>query len=124
MIVADNGSIHFWDWKSGFCFQREQTKAQPGSIDSEAGIFAMTFDRSVARLITAEADKTIKMYKEDDTAVSSTSLFFVFIQELMEFEKFYDIMKDNFMKFSKCFFQTEETHPVLWRPEILKRKAY
>ncbi|MCP9262095.1 putative Pre-mRNA splicing protein [Dirofilaria immitis] len=84
---GDNGSINFWDWKSGFCFQREQTKAQPGSIDSEAGIFALTYDQSGSRLITAEADKTIKMYKEDENA-------------------------------------TEETHPILWRPEILRRKAY
>ena len=46
-----------------------QAAAQPGSIDSEAGIFAMGFDLSNSRLITAEADKTIKIYKEDDTAV-------------------------------------------------------
>lgn len=84
---GDNGSMNFWDWKSGFCFQKEQTKAQPGSIDSEAGIFAMCFDQSGSRLITGEADKTIKMYREDDTA-------------------------------------TEETHPIIWRPEILKRKIY
>ena len=43
--------------------------AQPGSIDSEMGIFAMTFDQSGSRLITCEADKTIKIYKEDDEAV-------------------------------------------------------
>lgn len=61
--------MYFWDWKSGFCFQKEQSKAQPGSIDSEAGVFAMAFDQSGSRLITAEADKTIKMYKEDETAV-------------------------------------------------------
>lgn len=43
--------------------------AQPGSIDSEMGIFAMTYDQSGTRLITCEADKTIKIYKEDDEAV-------------------------------------------------------
>jgi len=43
---------------------------QPGSMDSEAGVFAMAFDHSGTRLITAEADKTIKLYREDDTAVS------------------------------------------------------
>ena len=48
---------------------------QPGSLDSEAGIFAMTFDLSSSRLITCEADKTIKIYKEDDTAVSSGVLW-------------------------------------------------
>lgn len=51
-------------------FQRLQSPVQPGSMDSEAGIFSLTFDRSGTRLITTEADKTIKMYKEDPTAVS------------------------------------------------------
>ena len=61
--------MHFWDWKTGYNFQRVQAAAQPGSIDSEAGIFALQFDKSGSRLITAEADKTIKIYKEDDSAV-------------------------------------------------------
>jgi WD40 repeat protein len=39
-------------------------------MDSESGIFSMIFDQSGSRLLTTEADKTIKMYKEDDTAVS------------------------------------------------------
>uniref|UniRef100_A0A8R1TTZ5 Uncharacterized protein n=1 Tax=Onchocerca volvulus TaxID=6282 RepID=A0A8R1TTZ5_ONCVO len=60
------------DWKSGFCFQSEKTKAQPGSIDSEAGIFAFTHDRSGFRLFTLEADKSIKMYKEDEEATEKT----------------------------------------------------
>ncbi|RCN25938.1 hypothetical protein ANCCAN_28345 [Ancylostoma caninum] len=68
-------------------FQKIQTKPQPGSIDSEAGIYAMCYDKTGLRLITGEADKTIKMYKEDDEA-------------------------------------TEETHPIVWRPEIVKKKAY
>ena len=62
--------MHFWDWTSGYCFQRVQAQVQPGSLDSEAGIYAVQFDMSGSRLITAEADKTIKVYKEDDTAVS------------------------------------------------------
>lgn len=56
-------------------------------MDSEAGVFSMTFDQSGSRLITTEADKTIKIYKEDDTA-------------------------------------TEETHPINWRPDILKRRKF
>lgn len=84
---GDNGSMYFWDWKSGYNFQRLQAAVQPGSIDSEAGIFASTFDKSGSRLITCEADKTIKIYKEDDSA-------------------------------------TEETHPIHWKPEILKKKRY
>uniref|UniRef100_A0A0K0DXD0 Pleiotropic regulator 1 n=1 Tax=Strongyloides stercoralis TaxID=6248 RepID=A0A0K0DXD0_STRER len=84
---GDNGSLHFWDWNSGFCFQQDQVKAQPGSIDSESGIFCLTFDKSGSRLITGDADKSIKMYKEDLTA-------------------------------------TEESHPLQWRPNILKRQKF
>ena len=70
IFLADNGSLHFWDWKTGYNFQRLQTIPQPGSIDPEMGIYAMTFDQSGSRLITCEADKTIKIYKEDETAVN------------------------------------------------------
>jgi len=84
---ADNGTIYFWDWKTGYNFQRFQAPVQPGSLDSEAGIFQMKFDHSGSRLITCEADKTIKIYKEDDSA-------------------------------------SEETHPINWKPEILKRRRY
>ncbi|KAA8594612.1 hypothetical protein FQN60_011747 [Etheostoma spectabile] len=85
--TSDNGTIHLWDWRTGYNFQRIHAAVQPGSLDSESGIFACMFDNSESRLITAEADKTIKVYKEDDTA-------------------------------------TEETHPVNWKPEILKRKRF
>lgn len=84
---ADNGTMQFWDWKTGYNFQRSQAPVQPGSLDSEGGIFAMKFDWSGTRLITCEADKTIKVYKEDETA-------------------------------------TEESHPVNWKPDILKRRRY
>ncbi len=43
---ADNGSISFWDYDSGYCFQKSNTIAQPGSLDAEAGIFAAAFDLS------------------------------------------------------------------------------
>lgn len=69
---ADNGSLWFWDWKSGNCFQQHATQVQPGSLESEAGIFAMTFDQTGSRLICAEADKTIKLYKEDEQATPET----------------------------------------------------
>ena len=71
---GDNGSMHFWDWKTGHCFQQLQALSQPGSLDSEAGVFKACFDMSGCRLLTAEADKTIKMYKEDETAVSACTL--------------------------------------------------
>ncbi|CAH1956102.1 unnamed protein product [Acanthoscelides obtectus] len=85
--AGDNGTMFFWDWRTGYNFQRLQAPVQPGSMDSEAGIFSMTFDNSGSRLITTEADKTIKIYKEDDTA-------------------------------------TEETHPINWKPDILKRRKF
>jgi len=78
-VTGDNGTMHFWDWKSGYNFQRLQSAVQPGSIDSESGIFASTFDKSSSRLITCEADKTIKIYKEDDTAVSSIFFYHIYL---------------------------------------------
>ena len=75
--TGDNGTVYFWDWRSGYNFQKFQTQVQPGSIDSEAGIFDLQFDISGSRLITAEADKTIKIYKEDETAVSVGDLPFL-----------------------------------------------
>merc|ERR1711920_24006 len=69
---SDNGNIWFWDYNSGNCFQQQQTKVQPGSLDSESGIFALTFDMTNSRLISCEADKTIKMWKKDDKATPET----------------------------------------------------
>ncbi len=71
--------MYFWDWKSGYNFQRTQAVVQPGSMDSEAGIFASTFDNSGSRLLTCEADKSIKIYKEDDTAVRGALTFVVLL---------------------------------------------
>ncbi|CAG0892163.1 unnamed protein product [Cyprideis torosa] len=84
---GDNGTMHFWDWRTGYNFQRLQAPVQPGSMDSEAGIFTAAFDQSGSRLITGDADKTIKIFKEDETA-------------------------------------TEETHPINWKPDIIKRRRY
>ena len=84
---GDNGSMFFWDWRTGYNFQRSQAAPQPGSIESESGIFTLAFDQSGSRLITGEADKTIKIYKEDEDA-------------------------------------SEETHPINWKPDILKRRRY
>ena len=65
---GDTGNIHMWDYKTGYNFQTLQTIAQPGSLESERGIFATAFDQSGSRLITGEADKTIKIWKEDPDA--------------------------------------------------------
>ncbi|KAI9208002.1 WD40-repeat-containing domain protein, partial [Polychytrium aggregatum] len=69
---GDDGSMHFWDWKTGYNFQRGSTQVQPGSLDSESGIFCSTFDRTGLRLITGEADKTIKIWREDENATPET----------------------------------------------------
>ncbi|KAI9801949.1 MAG: pre-mRNA-splicing factor prp46 [Sarcosagium campestre] len=65
---GDNGSISFWDWKTGHRFQSLDTTAQPGSLDAEAGLMSSLYDRTGLRLICGEADKTIKVWKEDDKA--------------------------------------------------------
>ncbi|XP_074575128.1 protein pleiotropic regulatory locus 1-like [Curcuma longa] len=70
--AGDNGSLWFWDWKSGHNFQQAQTIVQPGSLDSEACIYALSYDISGSRLVTCEADKTIKMWKEDTSATPET----------------------------------------------------
>ncbi|KAI3818566.1 hypothetical protein L1987_12376 [Smallanthus sonchifolius] len=70
--TGDNGSLWFWDWKSGHSFQQSQTIVQPGSLDSEAGIYALSYDITGSRLVTCEADKTIKMWKEDENATPET----------------------------------------------------
>ncbi|KAI1265279.1 WD40 repeat-like protein [Xylariaceae sp. FL1019] len=69
---GDNGSMSFWDWKSGHRFQALDSIAQPGSLDAEAGIMSSTFDRTGLRLIVGEADKTIKIWKPDDKATPET----------------------------------------------------
>jgi pleiotropic regulator 1 len=69
---ADNGTLAFWDWKSSYKFQDAETIVQPGSLASEAGIFQAAFDMTGSRLITCEADKTIKIWKEDEDATPET----------------------------------------------------
>ncbi|KAL8276750.1 hypothetical protein RQP46_010859 [Phenoliferia psychrophenolica] len=61
---ADNGSITWWDYKTGLPFQTMTDVPQPGSLDAESGIFCSTFDQTGSRLITGGADKTIKVYGE------------------------------------------------------------
>jgi pleiotropic regulator 1 len=38
--------LNFWDYDSGYCFQKAKTIVQPGSLDAEAGIYAASFDLS------------------------------------------------------------------------------
>ncbi|GFR44655.1 hypothetical protein Agub_g5945 [Astrephomene gubernaculifera] len=69
---GDNGSLWFWDWRSGHCFQQDETQVQPGSLESEATLYDMAFDASGSRLITAEGDKTVKMWREVEDASPET----------------------------------------------------
>lgn len=69
---GDNGMYRFIDWKSGYCFQEGRTVVQPGSLESEAGIFASAYDFSGTRLVTCEADKSIKIWREDKDASPET----------------------------------------------------
>ncbi|XP_038991654.1 protein pleiotropic regulatory locus 1-like [Hibiscus syriacus] len=71
-LLNDNGSLWFWDWRSGHNFQQAQTIVQPGSLDSEAGMYALSYDVTGTRLVSCEADKAIKMWKEDETATEQT----------------------------------------------------
>lgn len=60
LISGDNGTLTFWDYKTGVPFQHAEDIPQPGSLDAEAGVFCSTFDHTGTRLITGGADKTIK----------------------------------------------------------------
>lgn len=46
---GDNGSLWMWDWRSGNVFQQQDSIVQPGSLDSEAGIYDMSYDMSGSR---------------------------------------------------------------------------
>ncbi|GJN90112.1 hypothetical protein Rhopal_003111-T1 [Rhodotorula paludigena] len=61
---GDDGTLTWWDYKTGLPFQSGEDLPQPGSLDAEAGIFCSTFDQTGTRLITGGADKTIKIYAE------------------------------------------------------------
>ena len=65
----DNGKLALFDWDTGKQFQEIHTPPQPGSLDCENAIFDIKFDLSGTRIITAECDKTIKLYREDELAV-------------------------------------------------------
>lgn len=69
---ADDGSLFFWDYNSGYNFQQITTRVQPGSLSSENSIFDIQFDKSGLRMITAECDKTIKIWREDEDATPDT----------------------------------------------------
>ncbi|KAH3678388.1 hypothetical protein WICMUC_001405 [Wickerhamomyces mucosus] len=68
----DDGTLSFYDWRSGYKFQDLSTTNIPGSLDSEAGILTSSFDKTGLRLLTGEADKSIKIWREDPDATKDT----------------------------------------------------
>ena len=104
MALGDNGSMSFWDWKSGHRFQALDTTAQPGSLDAEAGIMSSTFDRSGLRLICGEADKTSKCARR----CPCIALF-------SHYHHLVKIWKPD----EKA---SQETHPLQWTPTLARRK--
>jgi pleiotropic regulator 1 len=70
--AGDDGCMRFWDYGAAHCFQTTRTIVQPGSLENEAGIYAMAFDLSGSRLITCETDKTIKLWREDEKATPAS----------------------------------------------------
>jgi len=69
---ADDGTMHFWDYNTGYTFQKTQAIVQPGSLEAENSIMAMAFDATGTRLVTGEADKSIKIWKPDNDASELT----------------------------------------------------
>ncbi|EDO17147.1 hypothetical protein Kpol_1072p17 [Vanderwaltozyma polyspora DSM 70294] len=65
---CDNGTLAFYDFKSGHKYQSLESPAVAGSLESERGILSSTFDQSGLRLITGGVDKSIKIWKQDDLA--------------------------------------------------------
>ncbi|KAL8438866.1 hypothetical protein Efla_005346 [Eimeria flavescens] len=72
VVGSNNGQLHFFDWASGYKYQTVQSRVQPGSLESENGIFCCAFDKSETRLITGECDKTIKIWKINEEATEET----------------------------------------------------
>lgn len=64
---GDNGSLWFWDWRSGHCFQADETQVQPGSMESEGSIFAASYDVSGERILFWK-----KIWDEGDVVCKST----------------------------------------------------
>lgn len=61
---GDNGMLSFYDYKSGHKYQSMATQEVPGSLESERAILTSAFDGTGLRLITGEADKSIKVWKQ------------------------------------------------------------
>lgn len=112
--LGDNGSMSFWDWKTGYRFQSLDTTSQPGSLDAEAGIMSSAFDRSGTRLICGEADKTSGSFHPQT------------LQLPQRWEAPITLMANTCpVKIWKPDPEaTPETHPVVWNPTSLSRRKF
>lgn len=69
-VGAEGGGMRFYDWSTHTLYQHGSTVSVPGTLPGEGGILCCTFDRSGQRLLTGEGDKTIKMWREEETPAS------------------------------------------------------
>ncbi|CDO95837.1 unnamed protein product [Kluyveromyces dobzhanskii CBS 2104] len=65
---GDDGTLSFYDYKTGHKFQSLSTTETAGSLESERSILCSTFDMTGTRLITGEGDKSIKIWKQNADA--------------------------------------------------------
>jgi pleiotropic regulator 1 len=71
----DDGTIQLYDYTTGYNYQTINSIVQPGSLQqAENAVLTSCFDLTGTRLITGEADKSIKIYKQLPTASSSNGL--------------------------------------------------
>jgi pleiotropic regulator 1 len=69
---SDDGKLDFWDYDTGYCFQRANTLVQPGSLaQAENAVLCTQFDRTGTRLVTGHADKTLQIWKADGDMATS-----------------------------------------------------
>lgn len=70
---SDDGGLDFWDYDTGYCFQRSKALVQPGSLEqAENAVLCSHFDKTGTRLVTGHADKTLQIWKQDDDASELT----------------------------------------------------
>lgn len=69
---ADDGVLSFWDYASAHCYDELKSDVQPGSLECESGVYALSFDKSGSRLVSGETDKTIRMWREDENATEES----------------------------------------------------
>lgn len=71
---GDDGLLTFWNWKTGHKFQQQKNIPCRGSLDAEAGVFCSSFDNTGSQLVIGCANKTLKVYKEDENVASESHL--------------------------------------------------